>query len=52
MKRQKQLLVVDDDPSVRTMLKRVLAGEGYRVRSAANGAAALQVADTTPPDLA
>jgi DNA-binding response OmpR family regulator len=51
MKRQKQILVVDDDPSVRTMLKRVLAEEGYRVRSAADGATALQVADTTPPDL-
>jgi PleD family two-component response regulator len=25
MKRQKEILVVDDDPSVRTMLKRVLA---------------------------
>jgi DNA-binding response OmpR family regulator len=51
MKRQKQILVVDDDPSVRTMLKRVLAGAGYRVRSAANGAAALQAAKTAPPDL-
>src|ERR1035441_4875889 len=51
MKRQKQILVVDDDPSVRTMLKRVLAKKGYRVRSAADGATALQVADTTPPDL-
>src|ERR1019366_9439889 len=51
MKRQKQILVVDDDPSVRTMLKWVLVGEGYRVRSAADGATALQVADTAPPDL-
>ena len=30
---------------VRAMLKRVLAGEGYHVRSAASGAAALQVAE-------
>jgi two-component system OmpR family response regulator len=51
MKRQKKLLVVDDDPSVRTMLERVLAGQGYRVRSAANGKAALQVAKREPPDL-
>jgi DNA-binding response OmpR family regulator len=51
MKRPKEILVVDDDPSVRTMLKRVLAEEGYHVRSAANGAAALQVAETAPPDL-
>ena len=42
---------MDDDPSVRTMLTRVLAEEGYRVRSAANGAAALKVANTAPPDL-
>jgi len=33
------------------MLKRVLAEEGYRVRSAANGAAAPQVANTASPDL-
>ena len=51
MKRKKRLLVVDDDPSVRTMLKRVLAGEGYHVRSAASGATALQVAESAPPDL-
>ena len=51
MKRQKEILVVDDDPSVRTMLKRALAEEGYSVRSAANGTAALQVAHAVPPDL-
>jgi DNA-binding response OmpR family regulator len=51
MKRQKQILVVDDDPSVRTILRRVLADEGYRVQSAANGAEALQAANTAPPDL-
>ena len=51
MRRQKEILVVDDDPSVRTMLKRVLAEEGYHVRSAANGAAAMQAATTAPPDL-
>jgi DNA-binding response OmpR family regulator len=51
MKRQKQILVVDDDPSVRTMLRRVLADEGYHVQSAANGAEALQAANTAPPDL-
>ena len=51
MKRQKQILVVGDDPSLRTMLKRVLAGKGYRVRAAADGATALQAARTAPPDL-
>lgn len=42
---------MDGDPSMRTMLKRVLAEEGYSVRSAANGAAALQIANAVPPDL-
>jgi two-component system, OmpR family, response regulator MprA len=51
MKRQKQILIVDEDPSVCTMLKRVLAGEGYGVRTAASGPAALQAANTSPPDL-
>jgi CheY-like chemotaxis protein len=51
MKRQKQILVVDDDPSVRTVLGRVLADEGYHVQSAASGAEALQVASAAPPDL-
>ena len=51
MKRQKQILVVDDDPSVRNALRRVLADEGYHVQSAANGAEALQAACTAPPDL-
>jgi DNA-binding response OmpR family regulator len=50
MKRRKQILVVDDDPSARVMLKQVLAGEGYRVRSA-KAAAALEAAKTAPPDL-
>jgi two-component system, OmpR family, response regulator len=51
MKRQKKILLVDDDPSVRTMLKRVLADEGYHVQSATDGAAALQAANSAPPDL-
>jgi len=33
------------------MLKQVLAKHGYRVRSAANGQAALHAAQTAPPDL-
>jgi two-component system, OmpR family, response regulator len=51
MKRKRQILVVDHDPSARTMLKRVLAGAGYHVKSAASGEAALHVAETSPPDL-
>ena len=51
MKRQKNILVVDDDPSVRAMLTRALAKEGYQVQSAADGAEALRSANATPPDL-
>jgi DNA-binding response OmpR family regulator len=51
VKRQKKILVVDDDPSVRKMLTRALAKEGYQVQSAADGTEALQAANATPPDL-
>ena len=36
------ILVVDDDPSIRTMLTLVLQAEGYRVVTASNGVEALQ----------
>ena len=51
MKRRKKILVVGDDPSARTMLKRVLGGAGYQVRSAAGCSAAVHAAQTAPPDL-
>ena len=41
---QNRILVVDDDASVREMLTRVLAGEGYLVWAAADGTAALEIA--------
>jgi DNA-binding response OmpR family regulator len=43
------ILVVDDDPSVRSLLIDVLETEGYAVRAAADGFAALRsVADAAP----
>ena len=39
----KRIRIVDDDPSVRKMLGRVLSNEGYRVDEAANGAHALEI---------
>jgi CheY-like chemotaxis protein len=48
---KKQILVVDDDVSVRELLGRVLAGEGYGVREAANGPEALAIAATDQLDL-
>lgn len=46
-----RILVVDDDSSVREMLTRVLIGEGYLVWSAADGAAALEMAVAKKIDL-
>ena len=47
----KRLLVVDDDASIRTMLDRVLTGEGYAVQTVADGDAALARARIVRPDL-
>jgi DNA-binding response OmpR family regulator len=46
-----RILVVDDDSSVREMLTRVLAGEGYWVWAAADGTAALEIAAAAKIDL-
>jgi CheY-like chemotaxis protein len=40
------LLLVDDDPVLRTMMARALADEGYAVLAAANGSEALALAST------
>ena len=49
--RKSTILLVDDDPSVRGMIGRVLANEGYLVLHAANGAEALGVAAANHIDL-
>jgi len=46
-----RILIVDDDASVREMLTRVLASEGYSVWAAADGMVALQIAAATKVDL-
>jgi len=46
-----RLLVVDDEPSARTGLQRLLASEGYRVWGAADGEAALEKVDEVAPDV-
>jgi DNA-binding NtrC family response regulator len=38
---KKQILIIDDDSSVRDALEKVLAGTGYKVELAANGTAGL-----------
>ena len=45
------VLIVDDDELLVASIRRVLAYEGYRVRTAPNGPAALQLAREEPPDL-
>ncbi|HSS04399.1 MAG TPA: response regulator transcription factor [Solirubrobacterales bacterium] len=46
-----QVLIVEDDPPVRRMLERSLAAEGFAVRSAADGGAALAMSEESAPDL-
>ena len=43
------VLVVDDDPAVRELLQRFLAGDGYRVATAADGDEGLRVARELVP---
>ncbi len=45
------VLIVEDDGAVRRMLERSLAKEGFAVRAAADGAAALALAERSAPDL-
>src|SRR5262249_19661844 len=47
----KAILVVDDNPSVRHIVARVLAEEGYHVLAAANGVEAVEVAAANDLDL-
>ena len=45
------ILVVDDDPEILAMLRDFLEGEGLAVRTAVNGAEALDMLDTVSPSL-
>ena len=46
----KKILVVDDNPDIRTMLKTYLSSEGFQVLTAENGQKALFVAREEKPD--
>jgi CheY-like chemotaxis protein len=46
-----RVLVVDDNPEVRTMLEDVLTSLGYATRTAADGATAVRAVLTEPPDV-
>jgi DNA-binding NtrC family response regulator len=45
------ILVVDDEPDIRTLVKEILEDEGYRVATAENGAKARQALRERRPDL-
>lgn len=45
------ILVVDDEPRVREALRSILVGRGYRVRTAADGPAALEAVASERPDV-
>jgi CheY-like chemotaxis protein/phosphoribosyl 1,2-cyclic phosphodiesterase len=46
-----RILIADDDPDLRLLVRRALAGQGYDVREATNGIEALSVIEASRPDL-
>jgi DNA-binding response OmpR family regulator len=46
-----EILVIDDDPDIRSLLFDTLSNAGYHVRSAADGVSGLASAIELPPDL-
>jgi two-component system nitrogen regulation response regulator NtrX len=47
----KTIMIVDDEPSIRTSLEGVLEDEGYKVISASDGREALKIMEEEMPDL-
>lgn len=47
----KEILVVDDEPVIRDVLSALFTGEGYAVRTAEHGLAALEALQIAAPDL-
>ena len=45
------ILIVEDHPTMREAMRMVLEHEGFVIREAADGAAALEMVRTQPPDL-
>ncbi len=46
-----KILLVDDDPALKELLREALQGKGYEVDSAANGLEAIEIVGKLPPDL-
>jgi DNA-binding response OmpR family regulator len=51
MKQPYTILVVDDEPTIREVVRRYLERDGYAVREAADGHTALNILREQPPDL-
>lgn len=51
MSRPRTVLVVDDDPAIRRVLCAELEAAGYDAHAASDGAAALAMAEASPPDV-
>jgi DNA-binding response OmpR family regulator len=51
MKQQHTILVVDDEPTIREVVRRYLERDGFRVFEAADGNTALTMLETHTPDL-
>ena len=49
MDEPKPILVLDDDPDLRTMVRRILEKDGFRVVTAEDGPSALALCDTALP---
>ena len=50
-KRPSRILVIEDDPVSRNLLKNIFSNEGYEVKEAADGVSGLEMALTEQPDL-
>jgi CheY-like chemotaxis protein len=48
---ERQILVVDDDREIRTIVDDLLTGEGYLVRTASNGRQALEILAAWRPEV-
>ena len=46
-----RLLVVDDDPNIHEMVAQLLEGSSYQIQAVSDGAKAVAVAQTDPPDI-
>jgi CheY-like chemotaxis protein len=46
-----RILIADDDPTIRIILRKVLEAQGYRIEEAEDGAKALASVAASPPDM-